>query len=154
MGVSTHAMNRTTWAGTRAQGGRWAGLGLLLAITLFGHDLSMGGLAAPEERQFVPSAITPPAIQVVHVAVDTEGNRARGLHHQHALPEEPGQRQCQLARAAVAAANDLLDTTLDMIPNAIVPVAGWHDRSRPLPAVDITFPSSRDQRTLFQVFLI
>lgn len=147
-------MNRTTWTGARARGRRWAGLGLLLAIALFGHDLGMVGLAAPSADRLVLSAITSPAIQVVHVAVDAEGSRASQFHHQPAHTEEPAQPQCELARAAVPTAHPLLDTTLLTIPGAIMVGGGWHRLFPAARAADSTVPSARHQRTMFQVFLI
>ena len=147
-------MNRTTGTGTRARRGRWAGLGLLLAIALFGHDLGMIGLAAPNADRVVLSAITSPAIQVVHVAEDTEERQALRSHHQPAHTEEPAQPRCELARAAVPTAHHLLDTTLLTIPGAMMVDGGWQRLFPAARASDGTVPSARHQRTLFQVFLI
>jgi hypothetical protein len=152
-GTDEGTMNRSLWVVARTRWRGWAVLGFLLTIAFLAHDAGMASVAAHGEVQVVATTFTASQIRVVHV-VDGTARYEGGSHHQHAVPADPQQSQCEIARAAIPTANDALDVTLHTIPSAVVPETEGDGALRPPWATDVAFRSSRDQRTLFQVFLI
>lgn len=147
-------MTRNTWAMARACWRRRAGLGVLIVIVFLAHDLGMASMAAYEEFQHHPRMVSPSSIRVLHIPDDRVVSHNLASHTQHGTPDAPVQSECEISRAAVTRVNDTFDTTVLESASTILLEVAWHDALRSLWVVGVTYRSSRDQRTLFQVFLI
>lgn len=149
-------MKHRTRLTRRAHWREWAILGLLVTLSFLAHDLGMIGLAPGSELRFVTNAGAGVNAQVVHVATarDSETTHATTLHQHRGDGDEPAQSGCEITWVAVPAVNDTLDATLLAILNQIESTVPGSSVSRSPCVADAALHWARNQRSLFQVFLI
>lgn len=132
-------------------------LGLLISVSFLAHDLAMAGGVPGSDMRVDPRAAPASSVLVVHVTGGEEAALAvpEQVPHQHcsedACPVESG---CEITRVAVPTANDALDATLQSILGELGPEAERRSAVGPRASDAAPFIASRDQRVMFQVFLI
>lgn len=116
----------------------------------------MVSLAPGSELRFVSNVGTGVNAQVVHVATarDRETTHAVTLHQHDGDGDEPAQSGCEITWVAVPVANNTLDATLHAVLNQLESTASWRGVSRSPCVADADLLWARNQRSLFQVFLI
>lgn len=134
----------------------WAILGLVVTLSFLAHDLGMVSLAPGSEFRFIPTAGSTVSTQVTHVAGagGREATHAITPHQHRADEDGPAQSACEITWAAIPTVNETLAATMHAMPNQIEPTMLWRGDRRSPGVTDTAVLSARDQRALFQVFLI
>ncbi|MBA2518489.1 MAG: hypothetical protein H0V24_02380 [Chloroflexia bacterium] len=135
----------------------WSRLGLLTIVSFIVHDAGMTSLAPGVSTLLAPGLFSASEARVVHDirgSEDVHPARDHSSHHDREADADPMAASCDMYRVAVTTATELLDDTMQTQTRVMDPSVTQRKSPGPWPVAGATFPSSRDQRTMCQVFLI